>query len=513
MKFYREIILGLVALFCVTTTVRFANEALFYPGDLALETPAVEAARVVSEGKPLYDCSAILAPPFRLQLYTPFYPWVASHFIRGDASDLVTLRVLNLFFFFAWIAALVWFFGLRSWFSGLVAILCLFSFETLVTKLAFCRMDWMALCFSVLGVALVSRARFRGREIVGGLLLGLAFMTKQTAVAAPLAIFFCLGPGVRARLQLVLGFTIAVIWGLVLTGPPSLVCMWISVVKTQEGLYSTAQFYEIITHLVKQPLQLGLLLWGAYHVLIALKKGESPRASLEALYFLISLSLAIIASPKLGSFLGYYFEALGLAVGLLARSWERALPWNRGKSTVAQESAKKRLAHIIVTQVLWGGLAATAAWQNSEISFAGSFHKNTARQIEVIRTTRLELEGIAVKLALKYEDLRVTFFPYYQADSTVLGLRNVFNDQFVYLLLFIRGNPAHGPFLKMLERAWVDVLVIPRKADMLGSAGAPTLDAAMRVPLSNCYYEYSSNEFARFWARKPNCIRPASPEN
>jgi hypothetical protein len=154
-----------------------------------MESPAMQAVRRILLGQPLYGPPALDYSP---TLYTPLYFYVSALAALVLGPSLFTLRVVALLASIgsaALIGHLVWR-ETRSFSASIVAA-GVFVCSTVLseTSLDVARVDALSLCLSLAGLDVIRAAdAYRSRRaawltLAGGVLLGLAILSKQTAVA------------------------------------------------------------------------------------------------------------------------------------------------------------------------------------------------------------------------------------------------------------------------------------------------------------------------------------------
>ncbi|MBN1652348.1 MAG: glycosyltransferase family 39 protein [Deltaproteobacteria bacterium] len=197
----------LAASWYVAAYLYIACSRIDYAYDLEwMEGGMLEHVARVIEGKPLYVEPSIDFTPY---IYAPFYYWLSALFVQIIGLGLPALRAVSLlsslgvFFFIYQIVRNSTGFRHCGWIAiGLFA--AMFVIGGAWFDIA--RVDSLYLCILMAAVWLL----YRGdrTELVAGILLGVAFLTKQTALlmAVPLCLARLLGvPGWR-RLYCTLGF-------------------------------------------------------------------------------------------------------------------------------------------------------------------------------------------------------------------------------------------------------------------------------------------------------------------
>jgi hypothetical protein len=160
------------------------------------EGAALELAAALARGESLYPDPAL--PPYRISPYAPLYLWLAS-LLMGARADFFSGRLLSV----ASAAVLVtlvavWVGRRRGGLAGTLAAAFLLAHPLLFNWSCLFRVDTLGLALTVGGLILVSSPG-PARCLAGGLLLGLAFLTKQSFLAGPLAAGILLASRRRPR--------------------------------------------------------------------------------------------------------------------------------------------------------------------------------------------------------------------------------------------------------------------------------------------------------------------------
>jgi hypothetical protein len=180
-------LLSMGAIWFVGCYLLIAGGRVRYPYALEwMEGGSLEHVARVLEGKPLYVAPTLEFTPF---IYTPLYYWVCAPVARVFGLGLPALRVVSLA---ASLGLMVLLYATvhartRDRVASLFGVgLFAACFELCGAWLDLARIDSVFLCLTAGGIYLLASSE--RRDVWAGLLLALAFLTKQTAVviAAPL---------------------------------------------------------------------------------------------------------------------------------------------------------------------------------------------------------------------------------------------------------------------------------------------------------------------------------------
>ncbi|HUJ11024.1 MAG TPA: hypothetical protein VL171_13450 [Verrucomicrobiae bacterium] len=310
----------------------------------------------VDEGESLYSLQAVRLKrqlyhdwsvrPHVLSQYMPFFYLVPGVIARFWGTDwLGTLAVGRAYVYVLWLGVglmayalvrqsggrrIVAAFAALLWFAGSLAPEYADSF----------RPDSAMVFFSFAGVFFYQRSEQRGNVMLAALLLATAFLHKQSAICAALAV------GMDAFFQRRLK-TLAVMLGTWTVGIGTVYCL--AQVATS-GAFEKNVWGSLLAWGGAQHVAIVLALAGLRGVAvftgagIATAAGVGPR--LLRLYFIIAIVLAITSSAKFGSGANYYLEAYAVGcvlTGILSNEWLTG-------ST----------RHAVGFQIAWLGLATAA---------------------------------------------------------------------------------------------------------------------------------------------------------
>lgn len=343
MKPRYPLLTGLVVLALLLHGLAFVvHGALMVSGPYEIdfgEGPVLQLAYQVHQGEPLYR--SLDEPPFQACLYTPLYIGLAS-LLQGEHPSLGAARALSALA--TLIAAAATSIALKNRHGWLVSLtfLALFLGHALTLNWSFyCRVDTLALMFSVLGLlaAAPDWRRPLAQEAAVALCLSLAVLTKQSFLAAPVAIFLLWLPRPLRALRLTL-------FCVLFTG---LTLLWLNA-SSQGQLFNQLFRYNALPYYVAQMTGylkgytasagalMGLALLGA------LPAWRTERVFL--LYTLTSLGI-VLGSGRMFSWYNYFLElhlAMAVLAGLAVQRWAPD-PVTRGAVAV-----------LLAGQLFWLGL-------------------------------------------------------------------------------------------------------------------------------------------------------------
>ena len=301
------LLLSYLAWFGLNAASRLARPVEFMYG----ESIVLAAARRVAQGEPLYLPADRL--PLLVTAYTPLYYLLVAALQQPFGDGYAPGRVVSLVATLASAALLAW--SVRRlggcWAGGLLAGgLFLTQNMTALLWAPLHRVDPLALCFSLAGLALATA----GRPHAAAVPFLLAVLTKQTYFVAPIAVCLSLWPHRRAAL----GFAALFAGGLALAGAAAQALsggwfLWHTVLANANA-YDAA----VLKSMLGQFLHFNGLPLLAAAALFSLRPcpGEQP----WRLYFLGTL-LTLPSIGKVGASSNYWLEltaATSALSGLLA---------------------------------------------------------------------------------------------------------------------------------------------------------------------------------------------------
>lgn len=250
--------------------------------------------------------------------YGPTYEWLCTlspeivhpYFAGRLISLLSTISIMIC------IAIWVWKRTSALTFSFLAASLLLTAKPIFVWGILH-RVDMLAVCLSVSGFAFVLLSKHLITVWIGVALMTLAFHTKLTVIAAPLACFLYLWNTDRRKAKIVgLGWFLLSLLGLV----------WLQAITDGAYLFS-AQLGSLPTKfgkifdMITRPITSSLF-WVAAAIYAFHKADKSVKDTVkpEALYIVVSIAIAGITAANPGSSWNYLIEfyvALSLSTGIL----------------------------------------------------------------------------------------------------------------------------------------------------------------------------------------------------
>jgi hypothetical protein len=301
------LILSYLVWFGLNAGSRLARPVEFVYG----ESIVLAAARRVAQGEPLYPPPDSL--PLTVTAYTPLYYLLVAALQQPFGDGYTPGRVVSLVATLAAAALLVWSVQrvAGSWAGGLLAGgLFLTLNMTALLWAPLHRVDPLALCFSLCGLALATA----GRHHAAAVPLLLAVLTKQTYLVAPIAVCLTLWPHPRPALGFVglfgSGLVIAVIAAQVLSDGWFLWHTVLANASAYDPVYLKSTLGQFL-HFNGLPLL-------AAAALFSLR--PCPGERLWRLYFLGTL-LMLPSIGKVGASSNYWLEltaASSALIGLLA---------------------------------------------------------------------------------------------------------------------------------------------------------------------------------------------------
>jgi hypothetical protein len=304
---------GLIAVYLVALLLSTAVLVPRQTERLYGEAVVLEQARRVAAGKPLYP--APLEVPLTVTAYPPLYYTVVAYLQRltGDSSYAVG-RLTSAAAMFGSAALIAW--CVRSaagrWWPGLLASgLFLTQSLTVLLWTSAHRVDALALCLSLLGLVLASERRVPAAALV----LVLAALTKQTFVAAPIAVCVTLWPCRRTLLRFLGLFA----GGLLVAAAASLALLGGWVAWHTVAANAKPWDFEYLAAQLGAFLQFNALPLCLAAGVFALR--ERPGERLWRAYFFTSCILSLAIIGKLGASSNYWLEltaAIAVLIGLHA---------------------------------------------------------------------------------------------------------------------------------------------------------------------------------------------------
>jgi hypothetical protein len=301
------LIVAYLAVFGASARARLSHPAEFMYGESVVR----EIASRVVRGEALYPSPDHL--PLLVTAYGPVFYLVAGEAQRIFGEGYMAGRVLSLAATLGAASLLAWTVrsGSGRWFGGLLAAgLFLTQNMTILLWAPLHRVDPLALCFTLGGLALA----ISGRAHLAAVALVLAVLTKQTYLAAPVAVCLALWPARRAMVSFT-GVFIAGLGGVVVAAQVNSGgwFLWHTVLANAnpyEERYLWAML-GLFLHFNGLPLLAAASLFS-----LPWRHGER----IWRIYFLLLLP-TILAFGKLGASSNYWLEltaAIAALIGLLA---------------------------------------------------------------------------------------------------------------------------------------------------------------------------------------------------
>jgi hypothetical protein len=277
------------------------------------ESLVLEQARRVATGEPLYPPQVDV--PLTVTAYTPLYYLVVGNLQRlvGDGTYTVG-RTVSAAAMFGSAALVAW--CVRSaagrWWPALLAA-GLFLTQNLTALLwgPAHRVDALALCLSLLGLALASARRIPAAALV----FVLAVLTKQTYVAAPVAVAVALWPCRRALFTFVSVFA----GGLLIAGVASAAVFGPWIAWHTVAANANPWDFEYFAAQLAAFLQVNALPLCLAAGVFAIP--ERPGERMWRVYFVVCCTVSLATIGKLGASSNYWLEltaAITVLIGMYA---------------------------------------------------------------------------------------------------------------------------------------------------------------------------------------------------
>jgi hypothetical protein len=416
------LLMGLAAL----TSGVLAARQVGSPSDTSMpESAVVHGARQVLEGKPLYADYG--RPPFICAPYMPLYYGAVGGLGRRLGAGPEGLFTLG-----RWIslAALLLAGGVIAWNEARLAGprrgigLAVPAFLASPFVLAWgptARPDTLGLFFSLAGTLLWLKFEEKPWRYLTVVLCLLAFLTKQSFVAAPGALLLYLAIGKRKADALRVGGLFA----------GSVIAALLIMHAATDGL-STLNILD--ANLVPFSMTNLRLIGGrflqsaAFPLLLALVGLNRERMhSLPFLYFAVSLLWAFYASLKLGSDLNYFLEPMAAACLLIPYTLE----------TMEKEEGSRLNAVLLLAGLLWAV---------PQINY----------RVNALETYRVEDESRVRALVREFDGLVLTDAP----RLAYLSRSPFLIDPYQLASLQTAGKWEVAPLLQMLDEGQVGLVVL-----------------------------------------------------
>ena len=396
------------------------------PADTSMpESAIVHGARQVMDGKALYADFEIA--PFIIAPYTPvYYAWT------GLAGRLQGATPEGLFLIGRWTSLLALLLAacLSGWharrtsgrsFAAWAAVPAFLSLSFVPAWAATARPDMLGLLLSLAGILLWLKFEEKPWRFLAIALFLLAFLTKQSFLAAPGALLLYLAIRKKKTDSLIVGGCFA---GGVVTA--------LLIMNAATGGLSTLNILG--ANLVPlSPTNLRViggrfLQSAAFPLLLALAGLNRERMkSLPFLYFAVSLVWAFYASLKLGSDLNYFLEPMAAACLLISFTLE----------TVEHEEGSR-----LPTVLFLAGLI----WAVPQVNY----------RVNALETYRVEDETRVRALVKDFDGLVLTDSP----RLAYLSRSPFLIDPYQPASLQTAGKWNAAPLLKMLEEGKIGLAVL-----------------------------------------------------
>jgi hypothetical protein len=466
---------GLMAIylvvFALSTVVRVIQPAEFLYG----EAIVLDQARRIALGQPLYP------PPFALPLtvtaYTPLYYLLVGWLQRLSGDTGYTLgRLVSVVAALGSAVLLAW--SVRSvvgrWSAGWLTA-GLFLTQNLIVLLwaSTHRVDLLGLCLTLCGLALATA----GRTTAAALPLVLAVLTKQTYLAAPVAVCLLLWPRRGATLRflgLYVGGVLVAVGISVVLGGGSFV--WHTITANANPLD-----FEYFARMLGAFLQFNALPLCLAAGLFAFRERSAER--LWRAYFLVTGVLTLATIGKIGASSNYWLELsaaiavlIGILVGRLAADPVARAPF-----------ASTGLPSLVLASLLMA---------------------IPAYQATAYQTLQLRLTGAtgAIEAQLQTAPLLATESGDVLTDDPGLALLAGKNIQFefvIFTLLAVHGVWDEGPILSAIHDRRFDLVVLEQSLDdpprrLVEARWTENVRDGLRAAYQ------PAGQYAGYWLYRPN---------
>ncbi len=316
----------LVAVLMAVLNVSYLWIQIKNPTDTSTpESQTVYMANRVAHGENLY--LDYHGPPYNIAPYTPGYYFALGYAVRFLDVELESIFVLGrgMTFFCCLVIGLLIY--LSSRFDGEHSVYaftgsCLFLSSYILGPWgSTTRPDMLAITFTIAGLLICTRSSDK-KLIFSAPLFVLAFLTKQTCVSAPAAVFL--------HLLLQRERKNALLFAAAVAGP---VAGILAIMHTSTSGLSTMNI--IYGNMAPMQFQNFRVVAGPFFQVAALPMILAAAAALsnsfrdiKSLYFLLALAQGLITCSRLGSSLNYFLEALAASCLLVPsglRTMEGAL--------------------------------------------------------------------------------------------------------------------------------------------------------------------------------------------
>jgi len=314
--YFLYIIVGAIILFCFCKTLLHYFNVLYYPAEVA-DGEGLLSRNILylAQHKAIYQ--NINQWPFVFNVYPIFLPFLGSIFISLIKNPLLIGRIISVFSTFL-IAILIYKYLRLQNTDKKIAIISSFAF--LISPFVFIwgawlRPDILAILFSFLSIYYFSKAK-KFSIFLSGLFAILAFFTKPTMIAAPVAIFLYLLIAKKYR-ELIIWSAIVLFFGITI--------FYLINYQTHSQYFLHVIRYNILSYnfraFISYSGEFIILHWFfvfcfVYFLALSLKE---KKHLLPLLYGLVVVLLTL-TSGRAGASINYYLElvlVVILASGLL----------------------------------------------------------------------------------------------------------------------------------------------------------------------------------------------------
>ncbi|MGK2961464.1 MAG: hypothetical protein ACSLFK_04865 [Gemmatimonadaceae bacterium] len=293
--------------------VRASFHQLTTPLDLAYESALLSTIEALRAGKNIYAYGFYAEPPFGLTMYTPLYHHVVALFPLPAANPFLPGRIVGLACMVGSGLLLMWVTPARRGRIAAVIALGLFFLLWVVTaNAATVKNDSIGLLFSAGAVIVIGRRAGGNRDaVIAALLASLAFASKQSFIAAPVACWlFLLHSDLRAAMRFAAyyaGFmTLFLGGGALLWGEG----FWFSIFSGGRHPTSASELWSRVQHFSAQRFAVLVAIVSISGTAATVYRRYHRSSSPFPLYAATSWLLLAATLGKMGSATNYFLEPL-----------------------------------------------------------------------------------------------------------------------------------------------------------------------------------------------------------